>query len=95
MTTELTCGVQQGSVLGSLLWNVLYDGILKYLVKSAHKYLIYCRILSRIGGASENARRLLQAVVESTTLYAASTWEDAWLLKKNRRKMESLKRSDL
>lgn len=34
----------------------------------------------------------IQAVVASTALYAVSTWKDAWLLQKNRRKMESLQK---
>lgn len=38
-TMEMTAGVPQGSVLGPVLWNVLYDGVLRLnLMKSAITY---------------------------------------------------------
>lgn len=53
---------------------------------------VLARILPNIGGPSARKRRLLEGVVNSTLLYAASIWEKGLKIRKNKDRIQGVQR---
>lgn len=60
-TVEVDGGVPQGSVLGSLLWLVFYDGLLRLRVPYGFHLVTYADDLALVGNAEDSCRLQIRA----------------------------------
>lgn len=74
-TTQVSCGVPQGSVLGSILWNIMYDGLLRTRLSKGARYLAFADDIAIIarGGDTIQIERILTLAIEETMSWLQRT----------------------
>lgn len=74
-TTQVSCGVPQGSVLGPTLWNVMYDGFLRTRLPEGAKYLAFADDIAIIarGNDTIHIERVLTLAIEETMAWLQRT----------------------
>lgn len=68
---KITAGILQESVIGSFLWNVVYDGVLRIYYLSGVKAIVYADDLAVVVAANDKDNLVYKM---DETLWQVNTW---------------------